>query len=339
MMTRMLPAAARALWTASLGLGILAILLISPRSLAARGAGLPAQSYSSGQNVWPAYEGWEKNPDGSVDLLFGYMNDNWDEEIDVPVGPENSIQPGGPDQGQPTHFLPRRNRFIFRVRAPKGFGEKEEIVWTLTTRGKTQKAYATLRPDYLVENIDLMSETGALGPGVSSPELRADKAPVVKIEGDKKRGVKVGLPLELVAHVTDDGIPRVRSQIQAIPQTTAERGANPVPAPAQGRGRNPALNPPARVTVNKVLGLHLSWFVYRGSGSAAFEPAQTKVWEDTREGANSPWAPLWVPPQLPPDGTWVVRATFSDPGTYVLRARADDGALSADDELTVTVTR
>jgi hypothetical protein len=317
---------------------MLAILLIPQRGLAARGAGLLAQSYSSGQNVWPAYEGWEKNPDGSVDLLFGYMNDNWEEEIDVPVGPENNIQPAGPDQGQPTHFLPRRNRFVFRVRAPKDFGEKEEMVWTLTTHGKTQKAYATLRPDYLVENIDLMSETGALGPGVSSPELRADRAPVVKIEGEKRRSVKVGQPLALVAYVTDDGIPNVRSQVQAIPQATPGRGASPAVA-APGRGRNPALNPPARITVGKVMGLHLSWFVYRGAGRATFEPAQTKVWEDTRVGANSPWAPLWAPPQLPADGKWLVEATFDDPGAYVLRARADDGALLGDDDLTVTVTR
>jgi hypothetical protein len=182
-----------------------------------------------------------------------------------------------------------------------------------------------------------MSETGALGPGVSSPELRADKAPVVKIDGDRNPSVKVGQPLVLVAYVTDDGIPRVRSQIPAIPQTTAGRGASPSPPP--GRGRNPFLNPPARITVGKVLGLHLSWFVYRGAGRVTFEPAQTKVWEDTRAGANSPWAPLWVPPQLPSDGKWLVRATFDGPGTYVLCARADDGALSADDELTVTVIR
>jgi hypothetical protein len=331
MITRILPAATRVLWRASLVLAALAILLIPQRTV--------AQSYSSGQNVWPAYEGWQKTPDGSVDFLFGYMNDNWEEEIDVPVGPENNIQPAGPDQGQPTHFLPRRNRFVFRVRAPKGFGEKEEMVWTLTTHGKTQKAYGTLRPDYLVENIDLMSETGALGPGVSSPQVRADQAPVVKIEGEKKRSVKVGQPLALVADVTDDGIPNVRSQVQAIPQqATPGRGAGPVVA-APGRGRNPALNPPARLTVGKVMGLHLSWFVYRGAGRAIFEPAQTKVWEDTRVGANSPWAPLWAPPQLPADGKWLVQATFDDPGTYVLRARADDGALLGDDDLTVTVTR
>src|SRR5215470_13577431 len=73
-----------------------------------------AQSYSRGQNASPAFEGWEKNADGSFNFLFGYMNRNWEEEIDVPIGPDNDIQPGGPDRGQPTHFQPRRNRFLFK---------------------------------------------------------------------------------------------------------------------------------------------------------------------------------------------------------------------------------
>ena len=77
------------------------------------------------------------------------MNRNWEEEIDVPVGPDNGFNVGGADQGQPTHFLPRRNRFVFRVPVPKGFTEKDELIWTLTTHGKTEKAYATLRPDYI----------------------------------------------------------------------------------------------------------------------------------------------------------------------------------------------
>ena len=70
-------------------------------------------SYSSGQPVAPAFEGWDRNPDGSFNMIFGYMNKNWEEEIEVPVGPENNIAPGGPDQGQPAHFYPRRNRFVF----------------------------------------------------------------------------------------------------------------------------------------------------------------------------------------------------------------------------------
>jgi hypothetical protein len=280
---------------------------------------LRAQSYSSGQPVWPAFEGWEKNEDGTFNLVFGYMNDNWEEELNVPIGADNNVSPGAADQGQPTHFLPRRNRFTFRVKVPKDFAQKE-LVWTLTTQGKTQKAYGSLRLDLLIENVDIMSETGALGAGASNPQLRGDQPPVVAIEGSKTRSAKVGQALTLVALVTDDGIPRTR----ALPAD---------------RVRQASRQPPFRPTVNKNLGLHLGWFVYRGAGTVEFDPPQIKTWEDTRSGANSPWAPIWVAPPLPSDGKHSVQVTFSEPGTYVLRARADDGALTGDDELTVTVTR
>src|SRR5947209_8855227 len=92
--------------------------------------------YSSGQNIVPVYEGWEKNPDGSFNVVFGYFNRNFEEEVDAPVGPDNNIEPGGTDQGQPTHFYPRRTRFLFRIRLPKDFGNKE-LVWTITSHGKT----------------------------------------------------------------------------------------------------------------------------------------------------------------------------------------------------------
>src|SRR5688572_33217194 len=105
----------------------------------ASGAGAQSLAYNSGQNVAPAYEGWEEDADGTKYFLFGYMNRNWEEEPDVPVGPENGFSPGPADQGQPTHFLPRRNRFVFRVKVPATFSAKDELVWTLTTNGKTEK--------------------------------------------------------------------------------------------------------------------------------------------------------------------------------------------------------
>ena len=105
--------------------------------------------------------------------------------------------------------------------------------------------------------------------------------------------------------------------------------------------RNLANAPPTRVTVGKNVGLHLSWIVYRAPSDApvTFEPIQIKAWEDTRAGANSPWAPIWAQPEMPADGKITVRAAFSQPGTYVLRGLADDGALTGSDEVTVTVTK
>ena len=141
------------------------------------GSRMGAQSltYTKGQNIAPAYEGWEQDPDGSKWFVFGYMNRNWVEEIDIPPGPNNTIMPGGPDLGQPTHFLPRRNRFMFRVAVPKNFTEKDELIWTLTAHGVTEKAWATLRPDYILDNVVKASETGALGAGTSNPEVRSNQ--------------------------------------------------------------------------------------------------------------------------------------------------------------------
>jgi hypothetical protein len=297
-------------------------------------------TYTKGQNVAPAYEGWEQAADGTKYFLFGYMNRNWEEEIDVPIGVDNSFNVGGADQGQPTHFLPRRNRFVFRVRVPNGFTEKDELIWTLTTHGKTEKAYASLRPDYIVDDVVKASETGALGAGTSSPEVRSNKPPILRVDEIKTRTVKIGQPMMLGVEVKDDGIPKPRdlarvaaAQARAAAQTT---GAAPA---ANTPPRNPAMVPPTRVTVGKNLGLHVSWFIYRGAGKVTFDPPQVKAWEDTRAGANSPWAPLWSAPPLPADGKTWVTVTFSEPGTYVLRCRADDGALVADEEVTIVVTR
>ena len=325
--------------------GVLA-LLISPAM-----AGAQSLSNNSGQNVAPAYEGWEEPGDGSKYFLFGYMNRNWEEELDVPTGPANGFSGVGltalsPDAGQPTHFLPRRNRFVFRVKVPATFTAKDELVWTLTTNGVTEKAYASLREDYKVDDVVKASETGALGAGTSSPEIRSNKEPVVKIEGQKTRTVKVGQAVDLAAIVTDDGIPKRRGPggfgggSAATTTNAAPAPVNPLVAAVVGaRIRGAVLGPPIRITVGKNVGLHLSWFVYRGAGQATFDPPQIKSWEDTRAGANSPWAPSWQPPTMSADGRVPAKVTFSEPGTYVVRALADDGALTGGDSVTITVTK
>ena len=291
----------------------------------------------------PAYEGWEEDATGARFFLFGYMNRNWEEEIDVPVGPDNNFNVGGPDLGQPTHFLPRRNRFVFRVAVPRGFTDKDELVWTLTTKGKAEHAYASTKADYKLDAVAKMSETGALGAGFSSPEVRANQPPVLQVEGSKTLTAKVGRPLRLSAIVTDDGIPKPRPPGlggAAVSNRGSRRDTNPAAGgPQTSTVANRVLAPPVRVTPSKTVGLHATWFVYRGSGKVIFDPEQISVWEDARVGTNSPWAPVWIAPEPATDGRNVAHATFSEPGTYVIRVRADDGGLVADDEVTVTVAK
>lgn len=87
-------------------------------------------------------------------------------------------------------------------------------------------------------------------------------------------------------------------------------------------------------------GLRLSFFVYRGTGNTVmFDPPQTKVWEDTRDGGGSPWSAGWVVPPVPAGNTWQVRATFAEPGPYVIRALAHDGGLFSSQDVTVVVTK
>ncbi|MDA0690021.1 MAG: hypothetical protein O2948_15420 [Proteobacteria bacterium] len=280
-----------------------------------------AQTYRKGQHVEPAYEGWRPNPDGTFSFMFGYMNENWEEEPNVPVGENNFFAPGDADRGQPTHFLPRRNRFNFEVVVPADWGDRE-LVWTLNVNGVERKAYATLRQDYLVDNMVIASETGSLGAGTSSPESRANVPPVVTVQGDRVRSTRVGEPITIETHVWDDGLPEAR------------RGSTNTEDELKSR----MLRPPSRVTVGKVNGLFLSWNIYRGEGNVTFDPPLPKPWEDTRTSANSPWSALWLPPEVPEDGVYRVEATFDEPGTYVLWARADDGGLYHDGYVTVHVS-
>jgi hypothetical protein len=297
---------------------LLAAGIATPRSASAQ------LTYSSGQGVSPSFDGWEPNPDGSFTMNFGYMNQNWEEEIDAPIGPGNNISPGPPDQGQPTHLYPRRNRYVFKVRVPKDFGNKE-LVWTLTAHGITRKVYATLKQDFFIDNMVRSSETGALGPGVSDPETRANQPPTVEAVGDSVRKVKVGEPLTLYAVVKDDGIPKARFE--------ANFGRPGLQI------SDLRMNPPRRITVGSATGLWASLLKYRGPGNVSFEQDQIKAWEDTRAGANSQWAPLWSPPKPPADGKWSATVTFDEPGDYVMRWHASDGALTADQDIKVTVTK
>jgi len=190
---------------ASVGCGMIVTVVVATSARLIHGQA-PAQTPSgapgiqmmdprrdTGQTVAPVFEGWEPNPDGTVSMYFGYMNRNWKEELDIPIGPNNSFDPAPIDRGQPTHFLPRRGKQIFAVVVPKGF--KQTITWTLTIRGNTERIPASLKPE---QQIDVSKDTQN---GNTPPQVELFRT----LEG------KVGQPVTLTARVTDDGLPKMRT--------------------------------------------------------------------------------------------------------------------------------
>src|SRR5262249_39014120 len=212
---------------------------------------IPQTKFDSGQNVVPVYEGWIRNPDGTFDLVFGYFNRNYKEELAIPAGPNNSVEPGGPDRGQPTYFLPRRRARLFRVRVPKDFGQ-QVLTWTITVNGRTEKAYGDLLPVEEINERIIMSGGNTVAFGDEDPNTppRITVAPVPP--------VAVSNPVTLTATVTDDGLPKPRTS-PARPSTTQRDGAVQ---------RQVNSNGPTRPR-----GLTVTWFQYGGPAKVTFDPA------------------------------------------------------------------
>lgn len=133
----------RGTWTAAVGAFIVACGLLAeaqnPLPL------LPPRE--RGGSITPAFEGWFQNPDGSYGLLVGYYNRNTQETLTIPVGPNNKIEPGDADQGQPTFFELGRQWGVFTIKVPKDFGNKT-LTWTIVANGEKQSIPLSLNKGY-----------------------------------------------------------------------------------------------------------------------------------------------------------------------------------------------
>jgi len=207
---------------------------------------LPNVRFNLGQDVVPYFEGWIRNPDGTFDLVFGYFNRNWKEELTIPAGPDNKVEPNGPEAGQPTYFLPRRQRWIYRLRVPADFGNKE-VTWTITAHGRSEVAYGNLLAAQEI-NERVVSSNGNLDPGDGDP----NEPPSITI--GRNLTATTTTPLRLSATIRDDGLPKPR-----IPQTPKPASAN---NPFGAQVDRPAATP---------RGLSLNWIQYAGPAKATFE--------------------------------------------------------------------
>jgi hypothetical protein len=211
-------------------------------------SGLPIEPVKeSGQSVTGAFEGWYQNTDGSYTLLVGYFNRNSKQTLDIAVGPNNRIEPGGPDFGQPTFFQPRRQWGVFTIVVPKDFG-KNRLTWTIVANGQTTTIPMHLDPLWIVDPF----KDVALGN--TPPQLRLDS------KGQSYTGPPKGIaatytgtvasPLTLNVWTTDDGI------------------------------RAPEARRPARL-------VSVAWSKFRGPGDVTFGNATPAVDEKTGESTTT----------------------------------------------------
>ena len=284
-----------------------AVVLALPWLLGAQGIPdvLPDESEFNrvaGQNIQPFYEGWQRMPDGHIAMWFGYLNRNFKELGDVPVGPNNRFDARA-DMGQPSHFYPRRHLFVFKVDLPQDWPADKRLVWTVSYHGKPASASGWLQPEWEIDDGVIQMN---LGPGGAPPENPRNQAPTIAVRGDTT--VSAGGTLKLSATATDDGIPKPRTRNQSAVNPSAAKQATPLP---------PAAMPPPRAQ----LGLRIRWILYRApdtGGTVVFDQDSNApvVGGTTSELTNS--------------------ATFTEPGVYWLRAIATDGTLETPYDLKVT---
>jgi hypothetical protein len=242
---------------------------------------------SDGLRVAPFFDGWYENADGTIALSFGYSNLNKSEVVEIPLGPDNVIQPKEYDGRQPTSFPPvmpsaggdgsgapssvdrrQRERGVFTVTVPAGF--RGDVVWTLRYQGQTYSVPGRAR--VAAYRLQWPMAMGSVPPTLRfSPTGPTGRGPV-GVQADPQR-VSVGTPLSLTVWTNDD------STREKEPIAIKERGA-------------------AKAAIN------VSWYKHSGPGSVAFTPAQTPI------------------PEL--QGMATTSAVFKQPGEYVIRVRADN---------------
>lgn len=206
--------------------------------ISAQESRLPSQPLGHfGGSITGAFDGWYRNADGTRAFLVGYYNRNTAQALDIPVGPNNRIEPGGPDMGQPTHFLPGRNVGMFTVAVPKTFTDADTLTWTIVANGQATKIPLRVRETYFVsplggetvDNTPPQIRFVAQGPRVTGPVAATSRA--------INLSTSVGVPLPLTIWADDDA--RYTSGTNA-----------------------PMRNPPPPVAI--------TWSKYRGPGDVRF---------------------------------------------------------------------
>jgi hypothetical protein len=266
---------------------------------------------TSGEAIFPALEGWGPDKNGETLILLGYYNRNKSQTLDIPIGPDNRIEPNGPDYGQPTHFYPGRQHGVFAIKVPKDFGNTR-LTWSITANGQTSTVAFWLNPAYWVN--------------FYKHPANANEPPVIRFsrEGSVMTGPPVGFAQTLSASV---GRP-VTLTLWASDVPMQERDVE-AELTARARATSPTARASDAVAVvgDQVISIG-GTTPADGGGQPDPRPDVTVNWREHRGPARVTFAQDRIPLVTKGDPTLFLEAsttaTFSAPGEYVVRAQVND---------------
>lgn len=241
-----------------------------------------------GDIIAPFFDGWYDNGDGTITYSFGFLNRNTEEIVDIPLGENNSIEPAEFDGVQPTHFP------VYDRGGLQGKRERGAFAVTLPAHMKGTEVTWTLSH---------AGETWSVPGRSTSPAYELSRAPAAfgslppavrfDHDGPEVQGTE-GIVGERVR--TTVGTPVTLS---ALVQDRGERAKYDLDAPF--------------VPVRAV------FIEHQGPGDVTFEPREVMVDNEGTPPIGEGRAPAgleW--------GTAETRATFSEPGEYLVRIRVDN---------------
>jgi hypothetical protein len=255
-----------------------------------------------GSSVTPAFEGWYHEKDGSQRVLVGYFNRNTKQEFDIQPGPDNRVEPGGPDMGQPTHFSPGRQWGVFTIKLPKDFGDRK-LTWTIVANGFTNSIPLHTKSDYLVEPFEDAANKNTPPMIKFRPDALAFTGPPTSIA--EHLTAVVGTPLPLIVWASDEG-PKINVPEPGRGRARGRgRGSDAAGAGDDTPGRGGRGAATARGEFTPPPPLALTWTMFRGPGPVKFENPKPSIDKEQNGKAST-------------------TATFSAPGDYLLRVQGND---------------
>ncbi len=259
----------------------------------------PLQPRAPGnRTLAPFMEGWYANEDGTFSISFGYLNANQD-TLEIPLGPDNFIEPAQFDGMQPTTFFPGHQRGLFTVNLPSDM--KDTDVWWTLRKENGEVTRVPGRIGAVAYQLDWYARPhGTVHPRVSFDSDAEEGRGPPGIVAERTLTVPVGSPLTLSVNARDisERDPDDFRNFEDIP-------------------------------------LRVVWFKLQGPGRVEYtrhesNPLPEEEEEEEVDAAGGGGDDDDDPPEPEvitlPEGHGVARviATFSEPGEYLMLARVDN---------------